>query len=63
MPAISLEGDANGAPHPEQAAYAHKFVGPSKHRLITAGIGHKLPKEAPAGLAASVARVRELAQH
>jgi pimeloyl-ACP methyl ester carboxylesterase len=44
---ITLEGDANGAPHPEPAAYAAKFIGPYRHRTITGGIGHNLPQEAP----------------
>ena len=47
VPAITLEGDANGAPHPEPAAYAAKFAGPYSHRTITGGIGHNLPQEAP----------------
>jgi pimeloyl-ACP methyl ester carboxylesterase len=47
VPTITLEGDANGAPHPEPAAYAGKFVGPYQHRTITGGIGHNLPQEAP----------------
>jgi pimeloyl-ACP methyl ester carboxylesterase len=47
VPTITLEGDANGAPHPEPAAYAGKFTGPYRHRLITGGIGHNLPQEAP----------------
>ena len=42
-----MEGDANGAPHPEPASYAGKFTGPYEHRLITGGIGHNLPQEAP----------------
>src|SRR4051812_31036214 len=47
IPAITLEGDANGAPHPEPSTYAAKFTGKYKHRLITGGIGHNLPQEAP----------------
>jgi len=47
VPTITLEGDANGAPHPEPAAYAKKFTGPYVHRLITGGVGHNLPQEAP----------------
>jgi len=47
VPTITLEGDANGAPHPEPAAYAKKFTGPYAHRTITGGIGHNLPQEAP----------------
>jgi pimeloyl-ACP methyl ester carboxylesterase len=48
VPTITLEGDANGAPHPEPAAYAAKFSGPYTHRTIEGGIGHNLPQEAPA---------------
>ncbi len=47
VPTITMEGDANGAPHPEPAAYAKKFTGPYQHRTITGGIGHNLPQEAP----------------
>jgi len=47
VPTITLEGDANGAPHPEPAAYREKFAGPYEHRTITGGIGHNLPQEAP----------------
>jgi pimeloyl-ACP methyl ester carboxylesterase len=46
-PTITMEGDANGAPHPEPAAYAKKFSGRYEHRLIKGGIGHNLPQEAP----------------
>jgi len=54
VPTITLEGDANGAPHPEPAAYAKKFSGPYAHRLIKGGIGHNLPQEAPEPFAAAV---------
>ncbi|HEX3204897.1 MAG TPA: alpha/beta hydrolase, partial [Propionibacteriaceae bacterium] len=47
VPAITLEGDANGAPHPEPSAYANKFAGRYSHRTIEGGIGHNLPQEAP----------------
>ena len=47
VPTITMEGDANGAPHPDPAAYAKKFTGKYAHRLITGGIGHNLPQEAP----------------
>jgi len=46
-PTITLEGDANGAPHPDSASYAKKFTGWYEHRLIRGGIGHNLPQEAP----------------
>jgi pimeloyl-ACP methyl ester carboxylesterase len=53
-PTITLEGDANGAPHPDPSAYAGKFSGRYEHRLITGGIGHNLPQEAPAAFARAV---------
>jgi pimeloyl-ACP methyl ester carboxylesterase len=46
VPTITLEGDANGAPHPDATAYAKKFSGKYAHRLIK-GAGHNLPQEAP----------------
>lgn len=51
---ITLEGDRNGAPHPEPASYARKFSGPYRHRLIGGGIGHNLPQEAPRDFADAV---------
>jgi pimeloyl-ACP methyl ester carboxylesterase len=54
VPTITLEGDANGAPHPEPAAYAGKFTGRYAHRLISGGIGHNLPQEAPRAFADAV---------
>ncbi|MCA1368562.1 alpha/beta hydrolase [Bradyrhizobium sp. BRP14] len=54
VPTITLEGDANGAPHPEPAAYAKKFSDKYEHRLITGGIGHNLPQEAPQAFAQAV---------
>jgi pimeloyl-ACP methyl ester carboxylesterase len=54
MPTITLEGDANGAPHPEPAAYAKMFSGKYTHRTITGGIGHNLPQEAPQAFAQAV---------
>ncbi len=54
VPTITLEGDANGAPHPDSAAYAKKFSGPYKYKLITGGIGHNLPQEAPKAFADSL---------
>ena len=54
VPTITLEGDANGAPHPEPATYAAKFTGKYAHRLITGGIGHNLPQEAPRAFADAV---------
>ncbi len=54
VPTITLEGDANGAPHPDPAAYAKKFSGKYEHRLITGGIGPNLPQEAPQAFAQAV---------
>jgi pimeloyl-ACP methyl ester carboxylesterase len=54
VPTITLEGDANGAPHPAPAAYAAKFSGRYQHRNLTGGIGHNLPQEAPQAFAAAV---------
>jgi pimeloyl-ACP methyl ester carboxylesterase len=57
VPTITMEGDANGAPHPEPSAYANKFTGKYEHRLITGGIGHNLPQEAPQAFAKAVIEV------
>ena len=54
VPTITLEGDANGAPHPEPDTYAAKFAGWYSHRTLTGGIGHNLPQEAPAAFADAV---------
>ena len=53
-PTITLEGDANGAPHPDPAVYAKKFSGKYAHRLLSGGIGHNLPQEAPQAFADAV---------
>lgn len=60
VPAITMEGDANGAPHPPPEAYRGKFVGPYEHRLIAGGIGHNLPQEAPQAFAKAVLDVARL---
>ena len=54
VPTITLESDANGAPHPDPASYAKKFSGRYSHRLIKGGIGHNLPQEAPTAFAQAV---------
>jgi len=54
VPTITMEGDANGAPHPEPSAYAKKFTGKYQHRTITGGIGHNLPQEAPQAFAQAI---------
>ena len=57
VPSITLEGDANGAPHPDPSAYAKKFTGKYAHRLIEGGIGHNLPQEAPQAFAQAIVEV------
>ena len=57
VPTITLEGDANGAPHPDPNVYARKFSGEYAHRLISGGIGHNLPQEAPRAFAEAVVDV------
>ena len=57
MPTITLEGDANGAPHPDAGAYVTKFVGKYSDRVITGGVGHNLPQEAPQAFAQAVVDV------
>lgn len=54
VPTITLEGDANGAPHPDSASYATRFAGKYEHRVIKGGIGHNLPQEAPRDFATAV---------
>jgi pimeloyl-ACP methyl ester carboxylesterase len=54
VPTITLEGDANGAPHPDPSSYAEKFSGTYSHRTIGGGIGHNLPQEAPEAFANAV---------
>jgi pimeloyl-ACP methyl ester carboxylesterase len=57
VPTITMEGDANGAPHPEPGAYAKMFSGKYSHRTIKGGIGHNLPQEAPHAFAEAVINV------
>jgi pimeloyl-ACP methyl ester carboxylesterase len=59
VPTVTLEGDANGAPHPEPGAYAKKFSGKHVHRLVKGGIGHNLPQEAPQAFVEAVMEVAE----
>lgn len=54
VPTITLEGDANGAPHPPAEAYAQRFTGKYEYRLVSGGIGHNLPQEAPQAFAKAV---------
>jgi pimeloyl-ACP methyl ester carboxylesterase len=60
VPTITMEGDANGAPHLEPGAYAKKFSGKYAHRTVTGGIGHNLPQEAPGAFAQAVLDVGAL---
>ena len=57
VPTITLEGDANGAPHPDRTPYAAKFPGTYAHRTIEGGVGHNLPQEAPQAFADAVLEV------
>jgi len=57
VPTITLEGDANGAPHPDPSSYAKKFSGKYDHRTITGGVGHNLPQEAPQAFANAIVDV------
>jgi pimeloyl-ACP methyl ester carboxylesterase len=59
VPTITLEGDANGAPHADGSAYAKKFSGRYAHRIIKGGVGHNLPQEAPQAFAEAVVEVAE----
>ena len=59
VPTITMEGDANGAPHPEPSAYAKMFSGKYSHRTIKGGIGHNLPQEAPQAFAEAVVDIAE----
>jgi pimeloyl-ACP methyl ester carboxylesterase len=59
VPTITMEGDANGAPHPDASAYAKKFSGKYEHRLLKGGIGHNLPQEAPQAFAQAIVDVAE----
>jgi pimeloyl-ACP methyl ester carboxylesterase len=62
VPTITLEGDANGAPHPAASAYARKFSGRYAHRVVSGGIGHNLPQEAPRAFAQAVVDVDRFAR-
>ncbi len=61
IPTITMEGDANGAPHPDASMYRTKFTGRYEHRLISGGIGHNLPQEAPKAFATAVLDASALA--
>jgi pimeloyl-ACP methyl ester carboxylesterase len=57
VPTITLEGDANGAPHPDPSSYANKFSGKYSNKIISGGIGHNLPQEAPKAFADAIVEV------
>jgi len=57
VPTITMEGDANGAPHGDADAYRKKYSGRYEHRVIEGGIGHNLPQEAPQAFAQAVVDV------
>jgi pimeloyl-ACP methyl ester carboxylesterase len=54
VPTITMEGDANGAIHAPSTAYRNKFSGKYEYRLITGGVGHNLPQEAPNDFAKAI---------
>jgi pimeloyl-ACP methyl ester carboxylesterase len=60
VPTITLEGDANGAPHPDPSSYAKKFSGKYAFRLIKGGVGHNLPQEAPQAFVEAIVDVNEV---
>ena len=60
VPTITLEDDANGAPHPDAGSYAKKFSGKYAHRVVTGGVGHNLPQEAPQAFAKAIVEVVEI---
>ena len=57
VPTITIEGDANGAPHPDASSYARKFSGKYSHRIFKGGIGHNPPQEAPQDFARAIVEV------
>jgi len=60
VPTVTMEGDANGAPHPDPASYAARFTGSYRHRLVSGGVGHNLPQEAPKAFADAVLEAASL---
>jgi pimeloyl-ACP methyl ester carboxylesterase len=62
VPTITLEGDANGAPHADPSAYSNKFSGKYEHRGVTGGVGHNLPQEAPEAFAKAIVDADALAR-
>ena len=62
VPTITLEGDANGAPHPIESSYAGKFSDKYSHKTLKGGIGHNLPQEAPNAFADAIVEVDSYAK-
>lgn len=62
VPTVTLEGDANGAPHPAPSAYAARFTGKYVHHTLTGGVGHNPPQEAPVAFAAAIEEADQLAR-
>lgn len=62
VPTVTLEGDANGAPHLAPADYAKRFTGKYIHHTLTGGIGHNLPQEAPQAFANAIIEADSLAK-
>ena len=60
VPTITMEGDANGAPHPGADTYRKMFVGPYAHRIVEGGVGHNLPQEAPRAFAEAIVAVAQV---
>jgi pimeloyl-ACP methyl ester carboxylesterase len=59
VPAISIDGDADGV-NPGTAHHAARFAGPHEHRVF-AQAGHNLPQERPADWAQAVLGARAMA--
>ena len=60
VPTVTLEGDANGAPHADAASFAKKFSGAYEHRLVKGGIGHNLPQESPQAFSQAIIDVARM---
>jgi pimeloyl-ACP methyl ester carboxylesterase len=60
VPTLTLEGDANGAPHSDSSAYAKRFIGKYAHRVVNGGVGHNLPQEAPQAFAKAIMDLEQL---
>jgi pimeloyl-ACP methyl ester carboxylesterase len=54
VPTITMEGDSNGAAHAPSTSYRKKFSGKYEYRLVSGGVGHNMPQEAPQAFAQAV---------